>query len=228
MKLIVIYFFLLHSFSAFSQGQSFSTAFWKKRTPPSTPPSNLYITHVANNRIFDYGWTAGVGNGGNCKLQFLNGTIWTDISGGFPDACDSTVSAQKGLSTTTGWTSHFLSGLTVRLVRVNDGAVLGTFPQQLTCSPMNGSATSTPNVDEDCNGNWNNTTTGTLMSCPAGESCRKATVYNGSNTCGGAPSTVTTECRSTSIPDGCLPVSSRSVFLEPGTGCTTANQTLYY
>ncbi|MFB0965189.1 MAG: hypothetical protein QMC36_05935 [Patescibacteria group bacterium] len=43
------------------------------------------------------------------------------------------------------------------MVRTADGAAIGTFAQNLTCSAVAVSVSATPDVDEDCNGQWDNT-----------------------------------------------------------------------
>ncbi|MGE4444239.1 MAG: hypothetical protein AB7E37_04575 [Candidatus Altimarinota bacterium] len=60
----------------------------------------------------------------------------------------------------------------MRIIRTSDNSILGTFSQTLNCSTTSGSSSSTPNIDEDCNGSWDNSTYYT------------ATYQSGTNPCG--------------------------------------------
>lgn len=131
----------------------------------SGPPSNLVLTHTNNSRNFLVSWTAGSGNGGagGCRLEYLrNGVTWTALAGTYN--CDAnTTSAAASFPTTAAWTNNFTNagaGVQVRIARVSDSASMGIFPQQARCFTAAGSASSTPNTDEDCNGDWNNTSGG--------------------------------------------------------------------
>ena len=121
-------------------------------------PSNLSLSHSSRNRYFNVSWTAGETNGGSggCKLQYKNGGSWYDISSATSINCDANASSQSYSLNGDGWKSGW-NGTQVRLVRKSDGVSMGTFPQTLNCSSTGGSGGSTPNVDEDCNGSWNNT-----------------------------------------------------------------------
>lgn len=227
MKFLAFFTVLIFTVRVFAQGQSFSTAFWKKGG--LTAPTDLILTHTSNNRNFTISWTGGVGVG-NCRVQFKRVATWTNV--GTVMDCSSDVSNHAlVLPTTTNWTdeSFNATGVEVRIVNASTLAAIASFPERLTCIPISGSVTSTPDVDEDCNKNWNNTATGSLDGCPSGETCRKATAYMSSNSCGGVPGLTNSLCTASTIPDGCNYVSaSRSMFLEPGTGCSTPGQNLYY
>lgn len=126
---------------------------------PGAPrsPTALSLSHTPNAKSYSVSFTAGRGNGGpgGCSVQYqqTNGVWRSDTS----VDCDSNASGVSGTlpNTTrlTPWTSA-----PVRLIRISDNAVLGQFPQALTCSPKAGSSVSTPTVDEDCDGTWDNTT----------------------------------------------------------------------
>ena len=121
-------------------------------------PSNLSLSHSSRNRYFNVSWTAGETNGGSggCKLQYENGGSWYDISSATSLNCDANASSQSYSLNGDGWKSGW-NGTQVRLVRKSDGVSMGTFSQTLSCNSTGPSGSSTPNVDEDCNGSWNNT-----------------------------------------------------------------------
>jgi hypothetical protein len=105
-------------------------------------------------------WTAGYGNGGsgNCKLQFLDGATWVDIQDATLLNCDGNLSPTAFALNDDGWKSSW-GGTQVRIVRIGDLVAAGTFSETLACSPVGGSSTSTPVIDEDCDGSWDNSTT---------------------------------------------------------------------
>ncbi|MGE4444266.1 MAG: hypothetical protein AB7E37_04710 [Candidatus Altimarinota bacterium] len=61
----------------------------------------------------------------------------------------------------------------MRIIRTSDNSILGTFSQTLNCSTTSGSSSSTPNIDEDCNGSWDNTSIKycTNSGCQSGYTC---------------------------------------------------------
>lgn len=121
-------------------------------------PTGLSLTHVANAKTLLASWTGGRGNGGatGCQLQVNVGTTWTSLGAA---NCDLTTSGRSyALPSTTGWAGTSWSNLAVRLVRVADGAILGTFPQRLTCTAKPSSMSATPTIDEDCDGAWDDHT----------------------------------------------------------------------
>lgn len=127
--------------------------------PIQSNPTSLTLSHTANSKTFTFSWTAGVGNGGSCKLQyFKNGTTWTDISA-LTYNCDTTIWSQLVTLPADGWNTNW-SSISVRVIRTSDSLAMGTFPQNLTCSAVGASASSTPNVDENCNGTWDDYSAG--------------------------------------------------------------------
>ncbi len=122
-------------------------------------PTGLTLSHTPNGKSFTVGWAAGRGNGGatGCQVQVAVGpTAWANV--GTAD-CDTTTAARAfSLPSSDGWSNGAWASLAVRLVRVADGAILGTFPQRLTCAPLSPSPTATPTVDEDCDGSWDDAT----------------------------------------------------------------------
>ncbi len=135
---------------------------------PQKNPSGLMLTHTPNHREFVVDWIAGSGNGGagGCKIQYYLGTTWTDIQ---TYNCDASSHPQVWLPS--GGLIGAWSDVPVRLVRVSDGSFLGEFPIHLKCSGITGSASSTPLVDEDCNGSWDNTTGGDPYTYDTGNRC---------------------------------------------------------
>ena len=106
--------------------------------------------HSDNYRTFQVSWTAGVRNGGSggCILQYDQNGTWTDLVGG-PGNCDVDVDTAVSLPST-GWIGADWDAVSVRLIRTSDLLVLETFSETLDCSTMSGSASSTPDIDEDC------------------------------------------------------------------------------
>jgi hypothetical protein len=123
-----------------------------------TNPTNLSLLHVTRSNTFTFSWTAGSGNGGSCKLQYYkNATTWTDISATTYN-CDTTLLNQSVTLPTDGWYTGNWNGAQIRTIRTSDSIALGTFPQTLLCAVTSGSVSSTPSIDEDCNGAWDNNT----------------------------------------------------------------------
>jgi len=123
------------------------------------PPTALSLSQTANSRDFTVSWTGGSGNGGvnGCKLQYYTGAVWTDLT--FAnyncDANATNVAAQlngDGFAQST-WAT---TGLQIRLVRISDSTVMGTFATKATCAATGGSGGPTPTVDEDCDTFWDN------------------------------------------------------------------------
>ncbi len=117
-------------------------------------PSNLQLTHLDNRRQLVVSFDAGILNGGagGCKLQ-----ISVD-GGGYQDLTLFDFNCDEDLSAAPIWLpSPFVpwSSVAVRLVNAFS-QVVGVFPETVDCVPTAGSRVSTPEVDEDCNGNWNN------------------------------------------------------------------------
>lgn len=123
-------------------------------------PTSLSVNHSSGNKNFSVSWTAGSGqNGaGGCKLQyFKDGNTWTDLAGTYNcDANATNVAAT--LPATAGWTNSSgnwdATGVSIRLQRVSDSAGIGLFSNTLKCSSRAGSSSPTPNLDEDCDRNW--------------------------------------------------------------------------
>ena len=122
-------------------------------------PTGLSLVHTANNRSFTVGWTGGRGNGGaaGCAVQFLSSlAVWTTMS---LVNCDATTSARiVNLPGTVNWYGSAWSMVPVRLLRVSDSMVVGTFPTSLTCLGRPASTTPTPTIDENCDSTWDDHT----------------------------------------------------------------------
>ena len=138
-------------------GNSAGTAGDPVTATPAAPvaPGGLALAQTANSRDFQLSWTAGSGNG-PCKLQFAGaGGVWTDIASAASLDCDAGQNATALTLNASGWKAAW-GGTAVRLVRLSDAAVLGSFPQTLACVATFGSATAQPSFDANCNGNWDN------------------------------------------------------------------------
>jgi len=135
-------------------------------TPTSLPlPTNLTLSHATRAKPFLVSWTAGGDNGGagGCKLQFNNISSWADIAAGANVNCDADSSGATYDLNASGWKANW-DGTQVRLVRKSDLEVMGVFPQSLACAATAGSGSPTPTIDEDCDGNWDNTVIGECLS----------------------------------------------------------------
>lgn len=141
--------------------------------PVQTNPS-ASLVHTSRNKTFTFSWSGGLLNGSSCKLQYLrNGATWTDISATTYN-CDGIVSSQSVTLPGDGWNSSNWNGMQVRILRTTDSVSVGIFPQTLSCSAVGGSSSPTPNVDEDCNGTWDNqytTPVNTYAGCDGGNVC---------------------------------------------------------
>jgi hypothetical protein len=118
-------------------------------------PTNLSLTHSPRSKVFNFSWTAWSNNWWSCKLQYYKDwTTWTDISATTYN-CDTTISNQS-VTLPWDWWNGAWSSIQVRVIKTSDSEILSTFSQNLTCSAISGSATSTPSIDEDCNWAWDN------------------------------------------------------------------------
>lgn len=163
-SLIIFLFFIPNAF-----GFIFNTAFWKGSNV-NVVPSNLVLTHSSGNRTFQVSWEAGNLNGGSsgCKLQFLkDNSVWTDL--GVTVDCDSkATNLSASFPANNNWTNNFNTvGVKVRIIRISDSQPLGEFPQLAKCSTRGGSSSPTPNIDENCNGRWDDTSSsgGDIVGC---------------------------------------------------------------
>lgn len=125
----------------------------------STPPSSLALSHTTNSKSVLLSWSAGSGNGGagGCKLQYNDGA-WKDLTSGSSIDCDSS-SASASFSLEDTWFASW-NGAQIRMVRNSDSGVMGVFSTGLSCATQSESTSATPSIDEDCDGSWDNTSTG--------------------------------------------------------------------
>lgn len=125
------------------------------------PPTGLSLTQSPNNRTFSVGWSAGVGNDGpsGCRIEYQkNDATWTTVSSPASVNCDQNGSAAGTITLPgDGWlgTGTWSTSRSIRLIRISDGVIMGTLGS-VTCSSKTGSSSLTPNVDEDCNNQWDN------------------------------------------------------------------------
>lgn len=121
--------------------------------PNQSAPSWLQLNHTPGNKTFTFSLNAGSGNAESCKLQYhKNNTTWTNINGTIYN-CDSDILSQSVTLPGDGWNGTW-SSLWVRILRVSDNEVIGSFQENLTCNVSSGSVSATPNIDEDCDGLW--------------------------------------------------------------------------
>lgn len=127
-----------------------------------TSPSSLSITHSSRSKSFTVSWTAGTGNGGSggCSIQYLkSNSTWAAVASPSTVNCDAAGSA---VGTVTlpgdGWYGASWSSVQVRLIRNSDNSVMGTLGS-LSCTSTSGASSNTPSIDENCNNNWDDTTT---------------------------------------------------------------------
>lgn len=144
------------TFSATSnQGQRFSGALATFYGVPQVNPTALTLSHTPNARSFTVGWAAGRSNGGTngcaIQVQLFDGS-WS--SQGSANCDVDTAARTVNLPLAVNWYGSSWSSLPVRLMRVSDQAVIGTFTARLTCANRAASSTSTPTVDEDCDSEW--------------------------------------------------------------------------
>jgi len=115
---------------------------------------------TANSRYFNVSWTAGAGNdgAGGCKLQVLVNGYWYDIDSANSVNCDANANNTQYTLNGDGWWwgSQWVNLPQVNLVRKSDSAVMGTLGY-LSCHPKDGSDDPTPDVDENCDGRWDDT-----------------------------------------------------------------------
>ncbi|MBI3888489.1 hypothetical protein HY311_01715 [Candidatus Nomurabacteria bacterium] len=192
-------------------------------------PTGLALSDSNGSRNFSVSWNAGAGNGGvnGCKLQFLNGS-WIDIASAINVNCDAATASGFSLNGD-GWKAYW-NGTQVRLVRKSDLAVMGTFGATLNCTGLAGSVNvSTPNTDEDCDGNWDNYTSGSnlVYGCQSGQWCIQLYDYSGQG-CSGTQSDMGASCMG--FNSGCYSYPGWGSQLWTGSGsCSyTSYYTTYY
>jgi len=142
-------------------------------------PTNLSLSQTNGSQTFTVSWTAGAGNGGagGCKLQFYTGSTWTDITSASSVNCDATATNANYTLNADGWKANW-GGTQIRIVRKSDLALEGTFSQTLVCTAQTYSLSSTPTIDEDCNGAWNNTGGQSVSGCASTEKCMRGRWYD--------------------------------------------------
>ena len=131
-------------------------------TPAGVPPVCSPLTHVSNNRNFNVAWSAGSNNGGpgSCTIEYQRrDTSWRPVASPTSVDCDSDGSLVGPVTLPPdGWLGGaWASPVSVRLVRNSDNAEICNLGS-LTCSAVAGSSVPTPNVDENCNNGWDDST----------------------------------------------------------------------
>ncbi|MEF2175162.1 MAG: thrombospondin type-1 domain-containing protein [Candidatus Absconditabacteria bacterium] len=121
-------------------------------------PYDLTMDHLSNSKTFKVSWK-GLVNGAttnNCKLQYLkDNSVWTDLITGLN--CDNDlVDRAVNLPSTDLWTNSF-HNTKIRVFSISNSKII-EFENKLQCLVMSGSTTVTPNIDENCNGKWDDQT----------------------------------------------------------------------
>ena len=130
---------------------------------PNVPQFSL--SHVSGERKFTISTQFLSVTDSQCKVQFDRQGTWTTLSTdlpGSPTAFDCTTDLKNlkiQLPYTDNWNSHFIN-VKVRLVKVSNEAVVGLFPQGLSCGVRAFSLIPTPDIDENCNLQWDDTSEG--------------------------------------------------------------------
>ncbi len=186
----VVFFQNCSSNTNFGTTSSASTETPAANSPTEVVPGstlNLRITHINGNRDFLINVTGLSITDSQCKLQYQkDGTTWTDFSNDF--LCNSdTGSVKLLLPTQDNWTNNFNTtsgGVSVRIVKSKDKSIVGTFTEKLRCANQNPASSQTPNIDENCNGRWDDFVNGQEIPCDVASN---ALIFNSTYSC--APTT---------------------------------------
>ncbi len=117
------------------------------------PQPTLHLSHVANQKTIEVSWS-GINDQENCVLQNETSAGWATIAAVPCEAQARTTFTLQNL--TANW-----NGQRVRLAGSAGLFAIADFPTTLTCtSRAEGSPTPTPLVDEDCDGNFDNSKAG--------------------------------------------------------------------
>ncbi|EKD66286.1 MAG: hypothetical protein ACD_49C00054G0008 [uncultured bacterium (gcode 4)] len=120
-------------------------------------PTSLTLTHTANNKNFSISWMAWIGNGwaNGCKIQYSkDNSTWTDLTW-LTYNCDSNLTTTSLSLPGDGW--WVWSTVYIRIANTTTNSIW-QFSTTPTCAAKSSSTSVTPLVDEDCNWNWDNTT----------------------------------------------------------------------
>lgn len=119
-------------------------------------PNSLSLSHIPNYRNFTISWNASWLISNTCKLQYSKDSwsTWTDLTWLNYDCWNTLSSTSINLPWDGFWS---WSTISIKLINTS-GDELWTFWNNLTCSSKTASSSSTPTIDEDCNGVWNNYT----------------------------------------------------------------------
>lgn len=167
----VIGFFLFQNCSSntnFNQATSTTT---EAILAPTTNPSDvvsgnsleLKVTHISGNRAFLVNIKNINITDSQCRLQyFKDNTTWTDLNQDFH--CNTDTGSQTFyLPTQDNWANNFNSaGIRIRIVKATSNKqVIAEFNEKLKCTPQMAGSNPTPNLDENCNGKWDDVDNGT-------------------------------------------------------------------
>jgi hypothetical protein len=120
-------------------------------SPAPVAPTGLSLTHTTRSKNLTVSWTGSGSNASDCVVQSFNGTKWVNAGNVNCNATATNVAASlQGVGN--NW-----NGRQVRLAAYGGYYPLATFSQTLNCSSVSATTTSTPTIDEDCNGVWDET-----------------------------------------------------------------------
>ena len=125
---------------------------------PSKCVSALSLTHLSNEKAFKVTYTKGYGNDGltGCQLQYSqDGETWLAMPGAYLNCDQDAVDVVFSLPPDE-WVDDWSTPVSVRVVLTETNRVRGIFAETLGCTPKGVSDTPTFDVDEDCDGEWNN------------------------------------------------------------------------
>lgn len=124
------------------------------------------IQHITGHQEFTISTIGVKVSDSTCKVQFeKNNTTWVDLSAEF-DCSQNIDSAIFLLPNTNNWTNNFnATGVRIRLIKTSDSSPVAYFSQNLTCVSKSPSNSATPNIDENCNAQWDDFTPGAAKTC---------------------------------------------------------------
>ncbi|MCK5688896.1 hypothetical protein KAI87_06485, partial [Myxococcota bacterium] len=120
--------------------------------------TSLTVEHSANAKEFLVSFVPGANNGGvdGCQLQLsVDDTTWIPIAAPLFN-CEQAANDIAVSLPADSWTTDWAGGVSLRMVRTDTDDVRGIASSRLSCALIDQSATATPTIDEDCNGEWDN------------------------------------------------------------------------
>lgn len=145
-------------------------------------PKNIVINHSDNNKNFDISWNVDK-QLNNCRIEAYYNSTWNNLG-----TCDAT----ENISNITYNLGENIGNWHTVSIRLNSNEGVYNLSKKLLCTPKSGSSSTTPLVDEDCNGEWNNTTFSSWGHTGTAYWCKSADKTN--NSMGGSVTTCKNYC----------------------------------